>query len=307
MSRIDPILPVVVVTVQEAPERVAGHLAFGGIVDGRDDLDEAQLPLLPGTDGPRVPLLELVDIRGGPVMARGRGAPLDLRLLVAAAVMSPHDTRKSFLELAVPVRLLRDFCFPNGWERRRHWPAIRRALWKARDYVIPNGRGGWSLPFFLAEDPGPDATLDDLVVLLVKLPRGSSHGPVIDRIELAQLGVHSAPRFRAYIAAHSVAWRPGVTRRRHPSNRSVHLWSSDPAHYPILTAQDRDRLAFGKVDRARKEGRRKADMHWEKLPGVEILSRTATTQDGRNGWIIVPEAAAERVRRPDGKGDNRGK
>ena len=63
-----------------------------------------------------------------------------------------------------------------------------------------------------------------------------------------------------------------------------------------MTAQNRDRLAFGDVDRARKEGRRSADAHWEELPGVEILSRTATTQDGQKGWVIVPEAAAAAIR-----------
>ncbi len=305
VSRPDLLLPVVQ-SVREHPAKEAAQLAFGGLSEGRDDLAEAQLPLLPGSVGPRVPLLDLVDFRGGPIMARGRGAPLDLRLLVAACIMSPHDARKSFLALAVSVRLLRDFCFPNGWERRRHWPAIRRALWKARDYVIPNGRGGWNLPFLLAEDPGRDAALDDQVVLIVKLPRGSGDGPVIDRRELARLGVESAPRFRAYIAAHSVAWRPGVTRRRHPRNQSVHLWSSDPAHYPVLTAQDRRRLAFGAHD---KKNRLTADQEtaWENLPGIEILTRAATTQDGRKGWVIVPEAAAVAIRKTREEGDNRRK
>ena len=68
----------------------------------------------------------------------------------------------------------------------------------------------------------------------------------------------------------------GLPARRHPRNRSVHLWSPNPAHYPILTGKDRDRLAFGDGDRGRKEGRRKADTHWEDLPGVEILTRRAT-------------------------------
>ncbi len=42
------------------------------------------------------------------------------------------------------------------------------------------------------------------VLIDVELPPGSGHGPVIELRELAQLGVVSAPRFRAYIAAHSV-------------------------------------------------------------------------------------------------------
>lgn len=160
----------------------------------------------------------------------------------------PHRARERFTKLSVTVRMLRDFCFPHGWQRNRDWPAIRRALWKARDYVIPNGRGGWWLPFLLAEDPGHDAALDDLVVLVVQLPSGAAHGPVIDRRDLARLGVDSAPKFRAYIAAHSVAWRPGVTRRRHPRDPRVHLWSSDPGNYPVLTAEDRRRLALGDGD-----------------------------------------------------------
>ena len=121
---------------------------------------------------------------------------------------------------------------------------------------------------------------------------------MIDRRELVQLGVRSAPKFRAYIAAHSVAWRPGITRRRHPRNRSVHLWSTNPEHYPVLTVQDRRRLAFGAGDKG-KRTRAKQDAAWEDLPGIEILTRTATTPDGRHGWLIVPEAAAEVIRKGD--------
>ena len=72
-SRVDPILPVLA-SVRQAPAREAGQLAFGGIVEGRE-LAGAQLPLLPAPEGPRVSLLEIADVRGGPIMARGRGAP----------------------------------------------------------------------------------------------------------------------------------------------------------------------------------------------------------------------------------------
>jgi len=299
--RTDPLLPVVVETVRETPEREAGRLAFGGVFEERKSLP-AQLPLLPRPEGTRVPILELSDWRGVPTMARGRGAPLDLRLAVGACVLTPHAARAARGRLAVTVRELRDFLFPHGWKRWRDWPRIRDALFRARDYVIPGpflleGRrvGNW-LPFALRGEPGEDAALDDLVLIDVELPPGSGHGPVIDRRELARLGVVSAPRFRAYIAAHSVAWRPGVTRRRHPRNRGVHLWSSDPANYPVLTAKDRNRLAFGNVDRGRKEGRSKADSYWEDLPGVEILTRKASTPDGGRGWLVVPEEAAAAIR-----------
>ena len=303
--RIDPILPVVVGAVKEAPEREAGRLAFGGIIEERKSLP-AQLPLLPRPEGPRVPILELSDYRGVPTMARGRGAPLDLRLAVGACVLTPHVARSARGRLAVTVRELRDFLFPNGWERRRDWPRIRDALKRARDYVLPvpnsaifsggsDALGCW-YPFALRHDPGRAAALDDLILIDVELPPGAGHGPVIDRRELARLGVDSAPRFRAYIAAHSVAWRPGVTRRPHPRNRRFHIWSSNPGNYPVLTAEDRDRLAFGAADTVRSRTRAHKDKPWEDLPGVEILTRKASTPDGGRGWLVVPEAAAAAIR-----------
>ena len=290
--RIDPIFPVVQ-SVREAPEREAGRLAFGGIIEDRKSLP-AQLPLLSTPEGPRVPILELSDWRGVPTMARGRGAPLDLRLAVGACVLTPHGARAARGRLVVTVRELRDFLFPNGWERWRDWPRIREALFRARDYVLPVGGGNW-LPFALRWEPGENAELDDPVLIDVELPPGASHGPVIDRRELARLGVRSAPQFRAYIAAHSVAWRPGVTRRRHPRNRGVHLWSSDPANYPVLTTADRRRLAFGAQDKGNRT-RADQDAAWEDLAGVEILTRTATTPDGSRGWLIVPAEAAAAIR-----------
>ena len=303
-TRIDPILPTVQ-SVREHPARAAGRLAFGGLVEGREDLPAVgQLPLFATARGPRVPILELADVRGGPIMAQGRGAPLDLRLFVGASLMTPFADRSGRTTLAVSVRELRDFLFPNGWQRGRDWPRVQAALGRMHNHRIPGPfpLHDWGvvrdwLPVALRGGATEDADLDDLVVLDVLLPPGAGDGPVISRRELARLGVDSAPRFRAYIAAHSVAWQLGISRRRHPRNRSVHLWSTNPAHYPVLTAADRDRLAFGRVNRARKEGRRSADAHWEELPGVEILSRTATTQDGQKGWVIVPAAAAAAIRR----------
>lgn len=300
VSRIDPILPDFrAVEVRQHPAREMGRLAFGGLVEGRGL--PAQLPLLPVPKGPRVPLLELSDYRGVPTMARGRGAPLDLRLAVASCVMTPMALRMTEGRIVTTVRELRDFLFPNGWQRWRDWPRIRGALYRAPSYSlpgpfrIPEGLAKRWIPFGLQVEPGENAGLDDLVVIKVELPPSSGDGPVIDRPELFRLGVVSGPKFRAYIAAHSVAWRPGVSRRPHPLNRRFHTWSSDPANYLVLTRADRRRLAFGAHDK-RNRVRADQDAAWEDLPGVEVLTRSATTPDGRPGWLIVPEGAAKAIR-----------
>ena len=115
-TRRDSLLPVVQ-SVSEPLEREAERLAFGGLIEGRAD-PGGQLPLLPAPEGPRVPLLELADVRGGPIMARGRGAPLDLRLFVGAVLWTPHHARATRGRLAVTVREIRDFLYPHGWKRR---------------------------------------------------------------------------------------------------------------------------------------------------------------------------------------------
>ena len=84
-----------------------------------------------------------------------------------------------------------------------------------------------------------------------------------------------------------------------PRNQGVHLWSSDPANYPVLTTADRRRLAFGAQDK-RNRTRADQDAAWEDLAGVEILTRTATTQDGSRGWLIVPAEAAAAIRSREG-------
>ena len=305
VTRNDPILPALRVTsVLEPRAREAGRLAFGGLVEGREDLAETQLPLFDrGQEGPRVAMLELADARGGPIMARGRGAPLDLRLFVAACVMTPLTVREAQEPLVTTVRELRDFCFPNGWKKRRDWPALRSALVRMRDYAIPwvvgTTAGGW-WPVALRFAPGREAQLDDQVILDVRIPPGSGDGPVIAKPDLVQLGVTSGPQFRAYVAVHSVAWRPGRSRRPHPRNRDFHLWSADAGNYLVLTRRDRRRLAFGAHDK-RNRTRANQDAAWEKLPGVEIVSRRAVSRDGERGWLILPEAAASAIRkRPPG-------
>ena len=62
--------------------------------------------------------------------------------------------------------------------------------------------------------------------------------------DMDRLSVESAPRWRAYIAAHSVAWQPGTTRVPVPRTGRF-VWTRNLATYPVLTLNDRRRFAFG--------------------------------------------------------------
>ena len=73
-------------------------------------------------------------------------------------------------------------------------------------------------------------------------------------------------------------------------------WATDPDAYPVLTVEDRRRLAFGTEDKKHRT-RADQDAAWEELPGVEIVSRTATTQDGQSGWVTLGGGDEPLVRR----------
>ena len=297
-TRPDPILPVV--RVRESPEKLAGQLAFGGLP--RDNLPPAQLPMFPHVDGPRVPLLELADRYGVPTMTRGRGAPLELAVYIAACILTPNRVRGSRRVLVTTVRDLRNFLFGPSWHpgstgnRPGDWERVREAALRADGLWLPLANGDLWRAVAVRKIPPADYRpeyLDREVIFDVLLPPGAANGPVIDQSEMTGLRLVSGPRFRAYIAAHSVAWIPGRTRRRTPDWK----YSSDLSNYPILTAEDRDRLAFGEgSDTIRGRSRSEKDAAWEELPGVEIVARTATTQDGKQGWLIVPRDAARRIK-----------
>ena len=147
------------------------------------------------------------------------------------------------------VRELRDWAFPNGWQRGRDWPRLKAVLMGARDYnmVIPRPGGDllqW-FPFALRGLPyGDNVRLDAEVMLEIAVPPGTENGPLIDLPAMDALSVDSAPKWRAYIAAQSLAWIPGATQVEHPqSGRWV--WTGGESCYPIITKAERRRRAFG--------------------------------------------------------------
>ena len=79
----------VVQSVSEPPERDAGRAGVRRADRGGAPIRAASSPYCQPRKAPRVPLLELADVRGGPIMARGRGAPLDLRIFVGGGAVDP--------------------------------------------------------------------------------------------------------------------------------------------------------------------------------------------------------------------------
>ena len=250
----------------------------------------------------RVPLLDVVDAAGVPVVQRG-GAPVPLRLFVRALSAVPvADRGPNTVRLAVRVGDLLDALWPapegrkHGWRAGRHWPMLCGTLESVSQYAIHDGHGRW---FPLALRYLPDALrLDDDIVLDVAFPPGATSGPPVVLPVMDRLMVQSAARWRAFIAAHCIAWLPGATRvpvMRGTRKTDRYTWTRDVSSYPVLTLDDRRRLAFG-ADRHKRTAA--VDAVFRDLPGLVVLDEQA--QDARTGEVgfrVVPEAVAEAIGR----------
>ena len=289
------------IQVSESAERTQGRL-YGGLLDNRKATD---LPLFPefARAEQQVPILDLVDLSGVPVMARGRGAPLSARLFVRALVtVRPVDRKRPSTRIVLTLKELRDALYPNGWRVGQHWPALRHALLHARDYTLPStlvledgtvSRGRW-LPLAVRQLPN-DPALHELVVLDIAFPPGAEAGPTVDLPEMDALSVKSAPRWRAYIAARTRSWIPGVTQRPVAGARGRWGWSRNPKDYPVVTREERRLLAFGSQDRMHRT-RAQIDAAWQDLPGMTLFAEEAVDlRSGEVGWRLVPHEALDQI------------
>ena len=291
--RLDPILPRITVSAS-GPERARGARLLGGLVPA---LDPETLPLFPDArpEPLRVPLLELADASGVRSMARGRGAPLDLRLVVEAVLGVWMEAR---VDAAVRIvwtvgELLAALepAHPRGGILAA-WGRVRAAVVSAGERWIPWLDGGRWWLLRVRGEPGERPAMTDPVVVEVAIPPGSAAGPKVDRAALRRAGLRSAPAYRTLIGVQSVTWIPGRTRIPLPGIGGV--WTGDARRYPVLTAADRRRIAFG-AESTHKPHR--VDAAYRDTAGVVVLDTEAVDLDGRRGWRVVPEAAAEAIRK----------
>ena len=304
--RRDPILPRITI---DAPNlaRQRGELIVAP--EGRAGLRTAQMPLFPDArhDDVQVPLLDLVDLATGKrAVSTGRGAAHELRLLFEGVTGIGVAARAGRGELIVWTvgELLEAFYRGGGTMRRSgerpgDWELIRRACqWisgAAIPWRVPSGNvQPWAI-MTLRSLPGERPALSDPVVFDVRLPPGTGPGPAVDRPALREAGRVSSPAFRIGVAVPSATWIPGRTRRPVPGVGG--LWIGDAGRYPVFSASDRRRIAFGPDSTHRPGG---IDDAWRKsadAADVVILDTEAVDRDGKRGWIVVPAAAAKAIRK----------
>ena len=173
-----------------------------------------------------------------------------------------------------------------------NWPKLLDALYRARDWTVPDPRGGRWFPMALRRLP-PSATdgdtpaLDELVVIDLAPVPGAVSGASVDLPALDRMGVTSGPRWRAYIAGRSLIWVPDTTRRPVPETGGKRFgWSRNTDDYAVLALNDLRRLAFGDQD-AKNRTRAAILAPWQDLPDL-TLEEATDVRTGVRGWRLLP-------------------
>ena len=144
--------------------------------------------------------------------------------------------------------------------------------------------------------------VDDLVVLDLAPPPGATTGPSVNLPALDLMGVSSGPEWYAYIAARSLVWKPGKTRRPVPRVAGRYGWSADPNDYPVLTLADLRRFTYGAND---EKHRMRAEIiaPWSTLPDVVLVQNQTDTRTGIRGYRLLPAEATAAACKVDVTGE----
>ena len=301
---------------------------------------------LPGFEsGPivKVPCLPLIlfDASFRVSNARGKGAPLVLRLWVEAILSVPAKDRTRTVRLTVKPRDLIRALWPNGTFRPgRDGPKLTCALAMLHAARVPwidsKGQPGgyWAI---VAVRNAPDfRNPESELVLDVELPPGSQFGPLVHRPTLRKYGVKSAAAYRLSLGA-AYYWNRYLTHKGKRLPPTVPVVERDErgivlnAHGDPVTAKGGAPVTHWNDKRAIRTGEYIRNPELQRLPWLEasdLLALGAPEADTRNPATrrdtlrrvrkAISEMAAEgdlveikkgrrvRIEPPDWWGDPRG-
>ena len=256
-------------------------------------------------DEDRVALLDVMNGTGKTIMARGRGAPLDLRLFVHLLAAIPHNAMNTYRPEIV-YATVRELAVLSGWgtpDGRLKWNAVRErpklieSVEKLSHVQVPiiqehNGKPALWMPLAVRQKPERWA-LDDEVRIEVLCPPGSADGPLVDMSKMLELSTKSAPQWRAYIAAKSLTWVPGKTRKPVSKRRGVWGDSRNAFDYPVLNLARLRELAFGAND-IRNRTHKEILAPWFALEDFDLIP-AVDNRKGIRGWRIMPKSVLQRL------------
>ncbi len=254
---------------------------------------ETNLPaLFQPKDEKRVPLLDLVDRAGGAVLPQGPGVPLEARIIVRCLMCVRPGARQTFPyhRIHMTLRDLVRGVYPRGFHRNTQWPRLRQALLNLNNYCLRSPAGNWYPANVRHMDDNP--TMKDTIIIEVAFPAHHTNGPQVPLAALDRLSTSSAPRWRALIAARTLTFRAGITTVPRYKNDRNWKYVERYEDYPIFTARDRRRLAYGAESEKNHRGRDDIDGAWRDLPGMAVVDEDAhDPKTNERGWRIVPEEA----------------
>ena len=183
----------------------------------------------------------------GVLLKNGGIVPYELRFLLESLISVGLVDRRGECEvrLVVSLREIKGWLWPNGWQRNRDLPKLRRGLIKLRDLRVYYDGWEW---FLVDIDRLPTETsrLDDGFYVTVRNLPDSDRGPLLNREILRRYGAKSILKWRSYLrlaylwdrvkaanGGHRIyATRPAVER-----NEDGVLLSH--RHEPVINKDDR--------------------------------------------------------------------
>lgn len=197
-------------------------------------------------------MLNLFDQAGGMSLTKGRGAPLELRLFVAALLHLPahlrgHEGTRSYVVEASQVE---QWAFPGGIHNfGRDWSRIPEALYSLHNLRVLIAGHAVSPVTVPVIPMTREAVRTGKVAFTVYVPPGAEAGARIHFPVLAQYGLASAPLYRAYLAAQAVV---DFTARR---GQPIKVSHSERAKNRIASFSSADMIRMVGHQNSRHSGR----------------------------------------------------